>query len=82
MHSLTTETSAPTRRNGLLLSVCRTRCYTSPISLMSNISADRADELQNKHTLFGKVVGSTIYSECPAFMAKEVHRSSLARIFR
>ncbi|KAI5453366.1 Peptidyl-prolyl isomerase cwc27 [Naganishia albida] len=26
------------------------------------ITLDRADELQNKHTLFGKVVGSTIYN--------------------
>jgi cyclophilin family peptidyl-prolyl cis-trans isomerase len=25
---------------------------------------DKADELTNKHTMFGKVVGNTIYSEC------------------
>jgi peptidyl-prolyl cis-trans isomerase SDCCAG10 len=26
------------------------------------ITLDRADELSNKHTLFGKVVGNTYYS--------------------
>jgi hypothetical protein len=28
------------------------------------MTIDRADELQGKHTLFGRCVGDTIYSAC------------------
>jgi len=35
---------------------------------------DKADELTNKHTMFGKVVGNTIYSEssCVSYLLPEV----------
>ena len=30
------------------------------------ITLDRADELHGKHTLFGRVIGDTVYSEYPS----------------
>ena len=35
---------------------------------------DRADELTNKHTLFGKITGNTIYSESP------IHISEISKL--
>ena len=39
---------------------------------------DKADELTNKHTMFGKVVGNTIYSEssCVSYLLPEVPSGS------
>lgn len=42
----------------------------SPCFLNSR-GSDRADELQGKHTLFGRVIGDTLYSTPHDFLAHE-----------
>ena len=50
-------------RRGLLGMANNSKRHTNTSQFFFTL--DRADELTNKHTLFGKITGNTIYSESP-----------------
>ena len=47
----------------ITLSECLTLTQTAYTKLTGIPSLDRADELNGKHTLFGRIVGDTFFSE-------------------